>query len=74
MQGVLIRGAPVCEFEHPDCFALLDDGACACLSDTDFKNGFDCPFYKTSESVAPFVLYEIRKMNVRRRKRENNHG
>lgn len=59
---------PYCEYEHSDCFALLCDGTCACLSDTDFRYSKDCPFYKTDDDVAPYVVHEIRKLNIRKRK------
>lgn len=42
---------PLCPFTHEDCFALMQEHRCFCLDDTKFKEGRDCPFYKTESEV-----------------------
>lgn len=53
------------EDEDCDCFALLVDGECFALQDTNFKDNI-CPFRKTADEVNPQVLVEIKKMNRRK--------
>ena len=46
---------PECPFEHHDCFALIRNHQCWCLSDTDFGNR-DCPFYKPGNEVSHEIV------------------
>lgn len=58
-----------CPYEDKDCdcFAMLADGECFALQDTEFKDGV-CRFYKTADRVDPKVIVAIEKINRRRRK------
>lgn len=47
---------------HPNCFALLCNGKCYALSDTDFK-GKDCPFNKSIYEIDPKVAKRIKRVN-----------
>lgn len=63
-------GVPAyCPYEDKDCdcFAILPDGECYILQDTDFKDGV-CRFYKTADRVDPKVVAAITKLKKRRQK------
>ena len=62
--------AAYCPYEDKgcDCFALLANGECYALQDTEFKDGV-CKFYKTADRVSPEVMVKINKMNKSIRKR-----
>ena len=58
-----------CPYEDKDCdcFALLIDGECYALNNTEFKDGV-CRFYKTEDRADVKVLNAIRKVNRRKEK------
>jgi hypothetical protein len=61
-----------CPFEDKecDCFALLADGSCFALQDTDFKKSDGvCRFYKTSDRADPEIVAKISKLNKAIKKR-----
>lgn len=53
-----------CTWKHKDCFAYDTDnnGNCDALSDCDFPNRKDCPFYK-HKSLVPDANLKLMKQN-----------
>lgn len=59
---VIFKDTCLQQDRHPNCFALLCNGECYALSDTDFKDN-DCPFAKSIMNVDIKVAKRIRRVN-----------